>query len=284
MVNNNVISQEESSNASAITLTYIGKSNQSNLENVLYFRDAVMKELENIPTIPKSILSSGGLRVFTTLDVKPSNYDVALSTRIQIVNNKKPNLLVTFAYSGYGDGTNFNSVNGFEVIYSKLNPDANKSKILANNILYYLDNGTKQRNRGVITGNYYTLRATNCPSVIVEAGFMTNLLEAKMMMDPDFQKEVGEECCMGVCRYLGIKYKEGKDRKYSIIKKGSKGNLVYYLQYKLFSRLYNPGTIDGIFGNKTLDALKQFQKDNDLVVDGIVGPKTWAKIKPIINN
>jgi N-acetylmuramoyl-L-alanine amidase len=221
---------------------------------------------------------------FTTLDVKPSNYDVALSTRVQIVNNKKPNLLVTFAYNGYGDGTNFNSVNGFEVIYSKLNPDANKSKILANNILYYLDNGTKQRNRGVITGNYYTLRATNCPSVIVEAGFMTNLLEAKMMMDPDFQKEVGEECCMGVCRYLGIKYKEGKDRKYSIIKKGSKGNLVYYLQYKLFSRLYNPGTIDGIFGNKTLDALKQFQKDNDLVVDGIVGPKTWAKIKPIINN
>ena len=221
---------------------------------------------------------------FTTLDVKPSNYDVALSTRVQIVNNKKPNLLVTFAYNGYGDGTNFNSVNGFEVIYSKLNPDANKSKILANNILYYLDNGTKQRNRGVITGNYYTLRATNCPSVIVEAGFMTNLVEAKRMMDPDFQKEVGEECCMGVCRYLGIKYKEGKDRKYSIIKKGSKGDLVYYLQYKLFSRLYNPGTIDGIFGNKTLDALKQFQKDNGLVVDGIVGPKTWAKIKPIINN
>ena len=221
---------------------------------------------------------------FRTLDVKPSNFDVSLSTRVQIVNNKRPNVLVTFAYNGYGDGTQFNSVNGFEVIYSKLNPDANKSKILANNIISFLDDGTNQRNRGVITANYYTLRATNCPSVIVEAGFMTNLVEAKRMMDPDFQKEVGEECCKGVCKYLGVTYKKGATMNYSLIKKGNKGDIVNYLQYKLFSRLYNPGTIDGIFGNKTLAAVKQFQKDNNLSVDGIVGPKTWNKLKPIINN
>jgi len=221
---------------------------------------------------------------FRTLDVKPSNFDVSLTTRVQIVNNKKPNVLVTFAYNGYGDGTKFNSVNGFEVIYSKLNPDANKSRILANNIISYLDDGTKQRNRGIITGNYYTLRATNCPSVIVEAGFMTNLVEAKRMMDPDFQKEVGEECCKGVCKYLGVSYKAGSARSYPLIKKGSKGDIVNYLQYKLLSRLYNPGEVDGIFGNKTLNAVKQFQRDNRLSVDGIVGPKTWAKLKPIINN
>ena len=124
----------------------------------------------------------------------------------------------------------------------------------------------------------------SCPSVIVESGFMTNLLEAKRMMDPDFQKEVGEECCKGVCRYLGVTYKSSKNRNYPLIKKGSKGDIVNYLQYKLFSKLYNPGTIDGIFGNKTLEAVKLFQKDNGLVVDGIVGNKTWSKLKPIINS
>ena len=220
---------------------------------------------------------------FKILDVKPSNYDVNLTTRAQIVNSKVANVLVTFAYNGYGDGTSFNDVSGFEVFYSNLNPQPSKSKALANNIISFLNDGTKQKNRGVKTGNYYMLRAVNCPSVIVESGFMTNLIEAKRMMDPDFQKEVGEECCKGVCKYLGVTYKAGPKRIYPLIKKGSKGDIIYYLQYKLFSRLYNPGTIDGIFGNKTLEAVKQFQKDNGLNVDGIVGEKTWEKLKPVIN-
>lgn len=221
---------------------------------------------------------------FNILDVKPSNYDVNLSTRAQIVNNKRPNLIVTFAYNGYGDGTKFNSVNGFEIIYSTLSKERDKSKALANNILSYMKEGTNQRNRGIITGNYYMLYAVSCPSVIVESGFMTNLIEAKRMMDPDYQKEVGEECCKGVCKYLGVTYKKGANRTYPTIKKGSKGDIVNYLQYKLFSRLYNPGTIDGIFGNNTVKAVKEFQKDNNLDVDGIVGNKTWAKLKSIINS
>ncbi|MBU0655624.1 MAG: peptidoglycan-binding protein, partial [Gammaproteobacteria bacterium] len=34
-------------------------------------------------------------------------------------------------------------------------------------------------------------------------------------------------------------------------------------------------TIDGNFGDKTEAAVKQFQLDNKLVADGIVGEKTW---------
>ena len=69
MVRNGIITEEEMNQVYQYPLTYIGKSNQSNLENVLYFRDAVLQELENIPTIPDSLLSTGGLRVYTTLDV-----------------------------------------------------------------------------------------------------------------------------------------------------------------------------------------------------------------------
>ena len=70
MVNNGVITEEEMKQAYSYALIYIGKTNQSKLENVLYFRDAVMDELENIISIPKSILKTGGLKVYTTLDVK----------------------------------------------------------------------------------------------------------------------------------------------------------------------------------------------------------------------
>ena len=35
---------------------------------------------------------------------------------------------------------------------------------------------------------------------------------------------------------------------------------------------------DGDFGDECLNAVKAFQKDNKLTVDGIVGAKTWAAL------
>ncbi len=70
MVNNKTITENEMGDALDTNLNYIGKSNQSSLENVLYFRDAVMDELNNIVTIPKSILETGSFKVYTTLDVE----------------------------------------------------------------------------------------------------------------------------------------------------------------------------------------------------------------------
>jgi predicted RNase H-like nuclease (RuvC/YqgF family) len=40
---------------------------------------------------------------------------------------------------------------------------------------------------------------------------------------------------------------------------------------------YN-GSIDGKIGKKTKSAIREFQKANELVVDGVVGDKTWAKL------
>ena len=51
-------------------LNFIGKLNQGNLNNVLYFRDSVIKELNNINSIPKSVIDTGGLKIYTTLDEK----------------------------------------------------------------------------------------------------------------------------------------------------------------------------------------------------------------------
>ena len=70
MYKNNVISEREKKEAYSEDLVYVGKSNQSNLENVLYFRDAVLNELNNISTIPNSLIKTGGLKIYTTLDEK----------------------------------------------------------------------------------------------------------------------------------------------------------------------------------------------------------------------
>lgn len=46
---------------------------------------------------------------------------------------------------------------------------------------------------------------------------------------------------------------------------------------------YN-GTIDGVIGEETKEAIKKFQKEKGLIVDGIVGSKTWDKLKDYLNH
>lgn len=42
-------------------------------------------------------------------------------------------------------------------------------------------------------------------------------------------------------------------------------------------------TIDGIIGPKTKEAIRQFQKDNNLTVDGVIGKKSWAQLKKYLD-
>ena len=65
----------------------------------------------------------------------------------------------------------------------------------------------------------------------------------------------------------------------SILSVGSKGEDVKTLQENLNKLGYDCGTVDGDFGEKTDNAVRKFQKDKQLVVDGQVGNATKTKIK-----
>ncbi len=62
----------------------------------------------------------------------------------------------------------------------------------------------------------------------------------------------------------------------ALSKYGSQGEEVRQIQTKLKRWGYYNGSVDGIFGSKTLAAVKLFQKKNGLTVDGIAGSKTLA--------
>lgn len=59
---------------------------------------------------------------------------------------------------------------------------------------------------------------------------------------------------------------------------GSSGVDVTQAQTLLTQRGYSPGPIDGNFGPQTKAAVQLFQSDRGLVIDGIVGPETWAAL------
>lgn len=59
-------------------------------------------------------------------------------------------------------------------------------------------------------------------------------------------------------------------------KRGSTGEEVKNIQKKLKNWGYYTGSVDGIYGKMTEDAVKYFQRSNGLTVDGIAGKNTLA--------
>ena len=53
-----------------------------------------------------------------------------------------------------------------------------------------------------LTGDYYMLKCTAAPSVIVECGFLSNAEDEKNLCDPDFRKRLAEAIFMGAISYL----------------------------------------------------------------------------------
>lgn len=213
---------------------------------------------------------------FSVYDVKPELQDISISQRVARINAQNLTLLVTFAYNAYGE--TFNNASGVETFYSPLNPKATQSRNLAENLYAELVQGTTQNGRGVKTLDVGVLSNVNCTSALIEAGFMTNLREAQLMINPLFQTEVGEEACHGVCNFLGVNYIPRNNlNNYPLLRNGDRGNFVYLLQFILNQYGYNL-SVDGIFGSRTLSAVRDFQSNNSLAVDGLVGNNTWKTL------
>lgn len=60
----------------------------------------------------------------------------------------------------------------------------------------------------------------------------------------------------------------------AVVKTGSRGRIVKTIQTKLKRWGYYNGSVDGIFGTQTKNAVMYFQRKNGLTVDGIVGSAT----------
>lgn len=84
--------------------------------------------------------------------------------------------------------------------------------------------------------------------------------------------------CLLVCFLVAASLIAGNMFTEALSKIGSRGSEVRKIQTKLKNWGYYTGSVDGIYGTKTRDAVKYFQRKNGLTVDGIAGPATLAKM------
>ena len=83
MLNNEYIDEETYNSLFQEKIKIYGQNKTNNLQMIMYYQDAVLDELSNIPEIPESLIDAGGLKIYTTLDM-----DIQTNMEENILANK----------------------------------------------------------------------------------------------------------------------------------------------------------------------------------------------------
>ena len=69
MVRNGYITKDEAKRAYNEKLIFYGKKEKLNLTTLMYYKDAVMNELDNLKVIPKDYIENNSIKIYTNLDL-----------------------------------------------------------------------------------------------------------------------------------------------------------------------------------------------------------------------
>lgn len=298
-------------------------------ENGAIFGDRLEKD-DNLALaleVEKALKTMGQTVIMTRTDDKT----VSLSERANIANNSNADLFISLHRDSFTEQTEW--TNGVTNYVQNGSPDSYIKA--AEMVLEEVVNVGVQSNKGVREGNYYVLRNTKMPSMLLEMGYINNKIDNELF--DEHLKQYGWAIAEGIVDYLSTvppydieqmkriqrmlnqRYNTnltvdgiyGPKTQSAIVKglqtelnswlgislkvdgifgsatkaatpllgKGSWGPIVALLQSALVGNGYNVGSrIDGIFGTNTQNAVKAFQSNNNLKVDGIAGPNTFEKL------
>ena len=130
--------------------------------------------------------------------------------------------------------------------------------------------------------DFWVLKNTYAPAVLMEYGFMDSLTDAPVILTEDYARRMGYATMEGIATAAGLVKKQTAAETVSlelpVLRRGSSGASVRAAQYLLTGNGYslpNYG-MDGDFGAETEAAVLAFQRDNGVPANGAVDAVTWA--------
>ena len=119
--------------------------------------------------------------------------DMAL--RKQLIKNTRPNLVLSIHQNSYTNHT----FRGAQVFYDKT---SDISKQIANCIQEEFKKDLDKSIKSTSPGNYFMLKCTYAPSVIVECGFLSNAEDEKLLLTEDYQNKIVDCIYKGIVNFL----------------------------------------------------------------------------------
>lgn len=214
-----------------------------------------------------------------------SNVDEQLAAIVRKANAQKLDLFLSLHLNA-GGGT------GAEIYTT----NTSGAKEEAKRLIETYCKRTGFRNRGHKFSELYVLRHTNAPAMLLEMCFVDTESDFKRWNNLGGET-IANVIVEGITGQIPMENKpventkpveskpqvkeEGKllkVMKNKVVRSGNKGDHVKMLQSSLTMLGYNVNGIDGHCGPGCVNAIKSYQRDNGLSVDGSCGPATWTSI------
>ena len=153
----------------------------------------------------KKLLEKQGIKVVMTrtddsmLGEKGANNKKAedMRKRCEIINQAKPVFTVSIHQNSYPQ----ESVKGAQVFYYGQSQEGKKlAETLQTSLAEALNPQNKREAKA--NENYYLLKKTESPTVIVECGFLSNYEEAELLASEEYQQKVAKAIEAGILKYL----------------------------------------------------------------------------------
>ena len=156
----------------------------------------------------QAILTTAGVDAILTRPATATAKDVSLADRVAIANRRNASLFVSIHANAHGSGREWTPARGYEVyIYTP----GGKAEVLAQRLVKWatellLPFDPHFPMRGIKTANFYVLRKTKMPAVLIEHGFMTNEADYALLRSNEFRQACAEHIARAVCEHLGVRY------------------------------------------------------------------------------
>lgn len=154
-------------------------------------------------------LKASGIETLRMDDVTGAT-DVELATRTTTANNNDCDLYVSIHHdSGVNGGTGGGATC---FIYPKASA---KAKTLRDNVYaeFIAETGLKgNRSNPKTTADFYVLRKTSMPAMLIECGFMDSATDVPIILTDEFARKAALGIARGICKTLGVTLKESASK------------------------------------------------------------------------
>jgi len=126
------------------------------------------------------------------------NTGTDLKNRVETANKAKADLFVSI----HNDSFDNASASGTTTYYNSSNAKAVLSSQLAADVQSELIKVLGTKNRGVKDANFYVIKYTTMPAILVEAGFISNQVEEQKLSTTAFRQSIANAIMKGMVTYL----------------------------------------------------------------------------------